>query len=93
MALVFNKIQNELHVLYNLQVLFIYINTGDADNERILEFFGLKKEETPAVRLIKLEEDMTKFKPETNDLSADAIKAFVNGVLDGKIKVGYFVNI
>ncbi|XP_045212696.2 protein disulfide-isomerase-like, partial [Mercenaria mercenaria] len=68
------------------KVLFIYINTGDEDNARILEFFGLKKEETPAVRLIKLEEDMTKFKPETNDLTADALKSFVNGVLDGTIK-------
>lgn len=70
-----------------LQVLFIYINIADEDNARILEFFGLKKEECPAVRLIKLEEDMTKFKPESSDLSADALKSFVNKVLEGKLKV------
>lgn len=68
-------------------MLFIYININDEDNARILEFFGLKKEECPAVRLIQLEEDMTKFKPETTDLSAASVKAFVSGVLDGSIKV------
>lgn len=68
------------------KVLFIYIDTTSEDNARILEFFGLTKDETPAVRLIKLEEDMTKFKPETTDLDADSIKTFVNNVLEGKIK-------
>lgn len=69
------------------QVLFIYININDEDNGRILEFFGLKKEECPAVRLIRLEEDMTKFKPETSDLSAAALKSFVTDVVEGKMKV------
>ena len=67
--------------------MFIYININDEDNARILEFFGLKKEECPAVRLIQLEEDMTKFRPDSNDLSSETIKAFVSGVLDGSIKV------
>jgi len=68
------------------KVLFIYIDTDDEDNLRILEFFGLKAEECPTVRFISLGEDMTKFKPETGDLTTDAIKSFVNSVLDGKIK-------
>lgn len=69
------------------QVLFIFINVADEENVRILEFFGLKKEECPAVRLIQLEEDMTKFKPESNELTEEALKSFVSGVLDGKIRV------
>ncbi|XP_052762854.1 protein disulfide-isomerase-like [Mya arenaria] len=68
------------------KVLFIYININDEDNGRILEFFGLKKEECPAVRLIRLEEDMTKFKPESDDLSAKYLKQFVSDVLDGTLK-------
>jgi len=52
-----------------------------------LEFFGLKKEECPAVRLITLEEEMTKYKPESDDLTADKIKEFCNKFLEGKIKV------
>ena len=51
-----------------------------------MEFFGLKKTQVPELRLIKLEEEMTKFKPANNDLSEESIKSFVDGVLDGTIK-------
>jgi len=68
------------------KVLFIYLNIDDEDNLRILEFFGLKTEECPAVRYISLGEDMTKYKPTTDDLSTDAVKGFVQDVLDGKVK-------
>jgi len=68
------------------KVLFIYIDTDVDDNERIMEFFGLKKTETPAVRVIHLGEDMTKFKPKTADLTTEAVKTFVQGVEDGSIK-------
>ena len=65
----------------------MYLNTDEEDNQRIMEFFGLKNEEIPALRMISLKDDMTKFKPDTTDLTSDAISAFVAGVLDGKIKV------
>jgi len=68
------------------KVLFVTINTDEEDHERIMEFFGLKKEETPSMRLIKLEEEMTKFKPETNSIDEQSIKQFVEGVLSGKVK-------
>lgn len=69
------------------KVLFVTINTDDDDHEKIMEFFGLKKEEVPAMRLIRLEEEMTKYKPEKTDFSEETVRAFVSGVLDGKIKV------
>lgn len=68
------------------RVLFIYINIADEDNARILEFFGLKAEECPATRLIQLDEDMTKYKPQSNDLSTEGIKKFVQDFLDGNLK-------
>ena len=68
------------------KVLFIYIDIEEEDNLRILEFFGLKPEECPALRYISLGEDMTKFKPQTDSLAADDVKAFVTGVLEGSIK-------
>jgi len=68
------------------QILFVSINADEEDHQRILEFFGMKKEEVPAMRIIQLQEDMAKFKPEKNDLSADNIKAFVQSFLDGKLK-------
>ena len=56
------------------------------DHQRILEFFGMKKEEVPAMRIIQLQEDMAKFKPEKDDLSAANIEDFVSKFLDGKLK-------
>lgn len=73
--------------LFSPKILFIFIDSEHADNQRILEFFGLKKEECPAVRLITLEEEMTKYKPESNELTADKITEFCQRFLEGKIKV------
>ena len=66
--------------------MFIYVDIDNAENERILEFFGLKKEECPTVRLINLGEDMTKYKPDTLNLTPDGISAFVQSFIDGKLK-------
>lgn len=68
------------------KVLFVTIDTEVEDHERIMEYFGLKKDETPELRFIKLEEEMTKFKPQTKDLTHDNIKEFVQNVLDGKLR-------
>ena len=73
--------------LFFLQSLFIYINTDEEENARILEFFGLKKDETPSVRYITLGDDMTKYKPETADLDSASLKKFVQDIMDGKLKV------
>ena len=68
-------------------MLFIYLDSDDEENKRILEFFGLTEEEVPTVRFISLGDDMTKYKPESGDLSTAAIKSFVSDVVSGKIKV------
>lgn len=68
------------------RVLFVTIDTDVEDHERIMEFFGLKKENVPELRLIRLEEEMSKYKPAERDLTEESIKTFVQGVLDGTIK-------
>ncbi|KAK7066384.1 hypothetical protein SK128_028156 [Halocaridina rubra] len=68
------------------QVLFVTINTDEEDHSRILEFFGMKKDEIPGLRIIKLEEDMAKYKPDKYDLSESGLTNFVQSFLDGKLK-------
>lgn len=71
---------------YHNDILFVTISSDEEDHTRIFEFFGLTKEEVPTVRLIKLEEDMAKYKPESNDLSVETISAFLQNFMDGKLK-------
>jgi len=68
------------------KVLFIFVDIDNDENDRILEFFGLKKEECPTVRLINLGEDMTKYKPETVNLLPEGLSTFVQAYLDGGLK-------
>lgn len=68
------------------EVLFVTINADEEDHKRILDFFGMEKEEVPSMRLIRLEEDMAKYKPENSELSPENIKSFVQLYVDGKLK-------
>ncbi|THD22657.1 Disulfide isomerase [Fasciola hepatica] len=65
---------------------FIIIDTDVADNQRILEFFGMTSSDVPGYRMINLAEDMTKYKPDSSDFTEEAISAFVEEVLSGKRK-------
>jgi protein disulfide-isomerase A1 len=51
-----------------------------------LEFFGLKKEDAPSIRLISLGTDMTKYKPENSEITATVVESFVQDFLDNKLK-------
>ena len=68
------------------RVLFVVINSDQDEHERIIEYFGLKKDELPGLRFIKLQEEMTKYKYPHDELVADKITEFVSGVLEGKVK-------
>lgn len=76
----------EVAKLFRDKILFVSINADEEDHQRILEFFGMRKDEVPSMRIIKLEEDMAKFRPENDDLAADNLQAFVQKFIDGKLK-------
>jgi protein disulfide-isomerase A1 len=68
------------------KVICLHINTDEEDNERILDFFGIKKDELPALRAVVLGKDLSKFKPDTKDFSVAALKEFIGKFVDGKLK-------
>ena len=68
------------------EMLFVTINTDEEDHKRIMEFFGLEESELPSMRIIKLEEDMSKFKPSSTELSDSNIREFVKQYLAGELK-------
>ncbi|XP_043284274.1 protein disulfide-isomerase [Venturia canescens] len=71
---------------YRGKILFVTINADEDDHERILEFFGMKKDQVPSMRIIKLEEDMAKYKPAKPELTSENIKNFVDAVQGGTIE-------
>jgi len=68
------------------QMLFVTINTDEEEHKRIMEFFGMEEAELPSMRIIKLEEDMSKFRPASTELSDANIRAFVASYLAGELK-------
>jgi len=68
------------------ELLFVTVDTDEDDHKRIMEFFGMEESELPSMRIIKLEEDMSKFKPENAEISAESIRAFVTAYRAGTIK-------
>jgi len=71
---------------YKGKVLFVTVDADEEDHKRILEFFGMKEDEVPGMRLIRLEEDMAKYKPASGVLEETNIRSFVNEFLEGKLK-------
>ena len=68
------------------EMLFVTINTDEEEHKRIMEFFGMEESELPSMRIIKLEEDMSKFRPESTELSDANIRSFVKQYLAGELK-------
>uniref|UniRef100_A0A915HJH9 Protein disulfide-isomerase n=1 Tax=Romanomermis culicivorax TaxID=13658 RepID=A0A915HJH9_ROMCU len=68
------------------KLLYIVIDSDIEDNLRIMEYFGLKKEDVPSIRIIALTDDMIKYRPDFTELSSKNIIDFTQRYLDKKLK-------
>ena len=79
-------IAQEMAKKYKGEMLFVTINTDEEDHKRIMEFFGMEESELPSMRIIRLEEDMSKFRPESTELSDANMRSFIKQYMDGSLK-------
>lgn len=68
------------------KALFVSVDSDDEENGRVLEFFGLKPTDVPAIRLITLKDEMSKFKPESSEITTSVLTDFAQAFFDGKLK-------
>jgi len=68
------------------EMLFVTINTDEEDHKRIMEFFGMEESELPSMRIIRLEEDMSKYRPDSTELSDANMRAFIKQYMEGSLK-------
>lgn len=66
--------------------LFVFIDATKEANSRIMEYFGLKDDQLPTMRIITLDGEMKKYKPETDEITEANTLAFVSGFFDGTLK-------
>lgn len=71
---------------YRDKIMCVAIDADEDEHQRILEFFGMKKEEVPSARLIALEQDMAKYKPVSDELTANSIEEFIQSFFAGTLK-------
>lgn len=85
----FEKVNESVRNLakeYKNKLLFVFVNTDVDENSRITEFFGLQKDDFPAVRLISLADQLVKYKPDQAELNPEKLRVFIDDYLAGKLK-------
>ena len=68
------------------QVLFVVVDVG-ANNDHVLQYFGLKAEEAPTLRFINTETTKKYMPADRGPVTATSVAAFCHAVLGGEVKV------
>lgn len=79
-------IAQEIAEKYKGEMLFVTINTDEEDYKIIMEFAGMEESELPSMRIIRVEEDIYKYRPESTELSDANIRSFIKQYLAGSLK-------
>jgi len=68
------------------KLIHVYVDSGKADNGRILEFFGIKKEDGHVARIIQLGEGVDKYAPDFTEMTEENLAKFAADYLAGSLK-------
>uniref|UniRef100_A0A4X1UN64 Protein disulfide-isomerase A2 n=1 Tax=Sus scrofa TaxID=9823 RepID=A0A4X1UN64_PIG len=67
------------------QVLFVVVDVG-ANNDHVLQYFGLKAEEAPTLRFVNMETTKKYAPADKEPVTATSVAAFCRAVLGGELK-------
>ncbi|BFZ02819.1 hypothetical protein BsWGS_05858 [Bradybaena similaris] len=71
------------------QFIFVYVDTEVSNNEYVLEYFGLKKDTGPAVRLFLYNDTVIKYQPKSDGVDDKTVRQFLQDHLDGRLEPFY----
>jgi len=70
-------------------VLFVSVDVGVEDHRRMVEFLGVRhrinNDTFPTMRIVTMNPDVNKFKPEDTTVTEDNIRKFVGNYMEGKV--------
>ncbi|XP_036593459.1 protein disulfide-isomerase A2 [Trichosurus vulpecula] len=66
------------------EILFVVVDVA-AENDRVLQFFGMNATDAPTLRFINIE-TIKKYVPNTEEITAASVTTFCQDILGGKIK-------
>ncbi|KAG7315758.1 hypothetical protein KOW79_020624 [Hemibagrus wyckioides] len=70
---------------YRGKILFVLIDAGEPRNGRILEYFRVRREESPLVRMVNLTDNL-QYQLPSDQLDIQTITDFCQSYLQGKVK-------
>lgn len=68
------------------QMLFVLVDTNEARNGRIFEYFRIRDIDVPAVRILNLTSE-ARYKMPADEVTVENLKEFCQSYLNGKAKV------
>ncbi|XP_027741241.1 protein disulfide-isomerase-like protein of the testis isoform X3 [Empidonax traillii] len=71
---------------YNIEILFVLVDTNEGRNGRIFEYFRIRDIDVPAVRILNLTSD-ARYKMPADEVTVENLKEFCQSYLNGKAKV------
>ena len=68
-------------------IVFVLVDIDSEESEGVMEYFGVKKEDAPTIRLISIKyHDMNKYKPESSEIKYSVIVQFVADYFTKKLR-------